>query len=143
MVFDGCGKAAVGLCHDRRYFGTEVDHEHLAFLNFTDAAVFVDPKAPYAMAETVFANCLFENCRRGVSISRPFNDYDYTFDGCEFRHCETASCACMATPTYATAIRGQPPGRPGNQRQARLLGPPLHFGRSTRRSWCAPTRWPR
>jgi hypothetical protein len=88
MVFDGCSKAAVGLYHDRQYFGTEVDHEHLAFLNFTDAAVFVDPKAPYALAETVFANCLFDNCRRGV-VFPAFNDYDYTLDGCEFRRCET------------------------------------------------------
>ncbi len=70
MVFDGCGKAAVGLYHDRQYFGTEVDHEHLAFLNFTDAAVFVDPKAPYALAETVFVNCLFENCRRSEGQSQ-------------------------------------------------------------------------
>ena len=88
MVLDGRNKAAVGICHYRRCFGTEVDHQHLALLNFTDAGVFVDPKAPYALAETVFANCLFENCRRGVVFPK-FNDYDYTFDGCEFRRCET------------------------------------------------------
>jgi hypothetical protein len=88
MIFDGRGKAAVGLYHDRKYFGTEVDHQHLALVNFTGAGIFVDPKAPYALAETVFANCLFENCRRGVVFPK-FNDYDYTFDGCEFRRCET------------------------------------------------------
>jgi hypothetical protein len=88
MIFDGRGKAAVGLDHDRKYFGTEVDHQHLALVNFTDAGIFVDPKAPYALAETVFANCLFENCRRGVVFPK-FNDYDYTFDGCEFRRCDT------------------------------------------------------
>jgi len=88
IVFDGRGKAAVGLYHDRKYFGTEVDHQHLALVNFTDAGIFVDPKAPYALAETLFANCLFENCRRGVVFPK-FNDYDYTFDGCEFRRCET------------------------------------------------------
>ena len=88
MVFDGRNKATVGLYHDRQWFGTEVDHQHLAFLNFTDSGIFVDPKAPQALAETVFENCLFENCRRGVVFPK-FNDYDYTFDGCEFRRCET------------------------------------------------------
>ena len=88
MSFDGRGRAAVGIYHDRKFFGTEVDHQHLALVNFTDAGIFVDPKAPYALAETVFANCLFENCRRGVVFPK-FNDYDYTFDGCEFRRCET------------------------------------------------------
>jgi hypothetical protein len=98
MVLDGRNKAAVGICHYRRCFGTEVDHQHLALLNFTDAGVFVDPKAPYALAETVFANCLFENCRRGVVFPK-FNDYDYTFDGCEFRRCGTG-VLCMHGNAY-------------------------------------------
>jgi len=88
LVFDGRGKAAVGFHHfsDRR-FETEVRHQHLAFLNFTDAGVLADPNDKYALAETNFENCLFENCRRGVAFTQ-FNDYDYTFDGCEFRRCE-------------------------------------------------------
>jgi hypothetical protein len=38
------------------------------------------------LAETEFNNCLFEDCKRGVSFTS-FNDYNYTFDGCEFRRC--------------------------------------------------------
>jgi hypothetical protein len=98
MVFDARGRAAVGLYHDRKRFGTEVDHQHLAVLNATDAGIFVDPQAPYALAETVFANCLFDNCRRGVVFPK-FNDYDYTFDGCEFRRCETG-ILCVHGNTY-------------------------------------------
>ena len=70
----------------------------MALLNFTDAGIFVDPKAPYALAETAFLNCLFENCRRGVVFTK-FNDYDYTFDGCEFRRCETG-ILCVHGNTY-------------------------------------------
>ena len=103
MVLDGRGKAAVGLCHYRKRFGTEVDHQHLAFLNVTDAGIFVDPEAPYALAETVFANCLFEDCRRGVVFTK-FNDYDYTFDGCEFRRCETG-ILCVHGNAYVRNCR--------------------------------------
>jgi len=89
LVFDGQGKGAVGFHHfsDRR-FETEVRHQHMAFLNFTDAGVLADPSDKFALAETNFENCLFENCRRGVAFTQ-FNDYDYTFEGCEFRQCET------------------------------------------------------
>ena len=37
-------------------------------------------------AETVFDNCLFANCFRGMYIGE-YNDYDFVFDGCEFRDC--------------------------------------------------------
>jgi len=88
LQFDGKNKAAVGLHHDsHRRFETEVRHQHLAFRNFTDAGVLVEPKDKYALAETQFENCLFENCRRGVAFVS-FNDYNYTFDGCEFRRCQ-------------------------------------------------------
>lgn len=88
LTFEGQGEAAVGFLHhsDNR-FETEVLHRHLAFRNFTDAGILADPKDKYALAETVFENCLFEDCRRGVAFVS-FNDYDYTFDGCEFRRCD-------------------------------------------------------
>lgn len=87
---DGRGRAAVGFHHysDRR-FETEVRHRHLAFRNFTRAGILADPRDKYALAETHFENCLFENCGRGVSFTQ-FNDYDYTFDGCLFRSCGIA-----------------------------------------------------
>ena len=87
LQFDGAGKAAVGFHHDsHRRFETEVGHHHLAFRGFTDAAILAEPKDKFALAETEFRNCLFEDCRRGV-VFVSFNDYNYTFDGCEFRRC--------------------------------------------------------
>jgi len=87
IQFDGRGKAAVGFHHDSHVrFETEVRHQDLAFRNFTGAAVQVERKDKYALAETEFKNCLFEGCGKGVSFTS-FNDYNYTFDGCEFRRC--------------------------------------------------------
>ncbi len=88
MVLDGRGKAAVAFCHkNSRRFETEVRHQHMAFLNCTDTGLLVDPARVQATAETLVENCLFENCKRGVALLR-FNEYDWTFDGCEFRDCE-------------------------------------------------------
>ena len=90
IQFDGRNRAAVGFHHDsHNRFETEVRHRHLAFRNFTDAAVLAEPKDKYALAETEFYNCLFEDCGRGVAFVS-FNDYNYTFDGCEFRRCGIA-----------------------------------------------------
>jgi hypothetical protein len=90
IQFDGRGKAAVGFHHDsHKRFETEVRHIHLAFRNFTDAAVLAEPRDRYALAETEFNNCLFEDCGRGV-VFVSFNDYNYTFDGCELRRCGVA-----------------------------------------------------
>lgn len=90
LSFDGAGKAAAGLWHfsDDR-FETEVTYQHLALAHFTDAGILADPASKFALAETEFNNCLFDDCRRGVAFTA-FNDYDYTFDGCEFRACDTA-----------------------------------------------------
>ncbi len=88
---DGGGKASMGF-HYRatQGFQTEVTHRHLAFRGFTDAAVLEDhPIEGQALAETTFENCLFEDCGRGVAFLQ-FNDYDFTFDGCEFRGCGVA-----------------------------------------------------
>lgn len=90
LLFDGRNKATVGLYHLSNgpgSFETEVEHRHMAFLNFTSAGILTD-KQP-ATAETITANCLFENCKRGMAFVS-FNDYDFTIDGCEFRQCETA-----------------------------------------------------
>ena len=90
VQFDGRGVAAAGFLHEsHRRFETEVRHQHLAFRNFTDAGLLAAPRDKYALAETEFKNCLFESCRRGVAFVS-FNDYNYTFDGCEFRRCKIA-----------------------------------------------------
>lgn len=92
---DGRGKAAVGFHYQATQgFQTEVTHRHLAFRGFTDAGVLEKhPNEGQALAETTFENCLFEDCERGAAFLQ-FNDYDYTFDGCEFRRCGVAiDCA--------------------------------------------------
>jgi hypothetical protein len=91
LELEGRGRASVGF-HYRatQGFQTEVTHRHLAFQGFTGAAVLEDHSSGgQALAETTFENCLFEDCERGVAFVR-FNDYDYTFDGCEFRRCGVA-----------------------------------------------------
>lgn len=98
LLFDGRGRAAVGLHHQNQVngFETEVDHRHLAFLSFTDTGLLASG-AP-ATAEVLVENCLFENCGRGAAFLN-FNDYDWTFDGCEFRSCGTA-VQCRKGNTY-------------------------------------------
>ncbi|MFO1498844.1 MAG: glycosyl hydrolase family 28-related protein [Verrucomicrobiota bacterium] len=87
---DGRGQASVGFHYQARAFQTEVSHQHLAFRGFTSAGILEDHSDKgQALAETAFDNCLFEDCARGVAFLQ-FNDYDYTFDGCEFRNCGVA-----------------------------------------------------
>jgi hypothetical protein len=91
LEWDGQGKAGLGFHYQATQgFQTEVTHRHLAFRGFSNAAVLEHhPNDGQALAETTFENCLFENCERGVAFLQ-FNDYDFTFDGCEFRHCGVA-----------------------------------------------------
>ena len=100
IQFEGRGKAAVGFRHEsHRRFETEVCHQHLAFRNFTAAGIYAAPKDKYALAETEFKNCLFEDCSRGVAFVS-FNDYNYTFDGCGFIRCDIA-IECVHGNFYA------------------------------------------
>jgi hypothetical protein len=126
LFFDGRGKAGIGFYHysDHR-FETEVRHQHLAFVNFTDAGILAEEKDKYALAETNFENCLFENCRRGV-VFTSFNDYDFTFDGCEFRGAETA-IECRHGNFYVRDCRFE------NSRVVDVLAQPEH-GCSVRRT---------
>ena len=86
FVWDGRGKAAVGIEHEAYAFETELTHQHEAFLDFTDAGIRIGTSKKAQSAEILYDNCLFERCRRGVALLQ-FNDYDNTFDGCEFRQC--------------------------------------------------------
>ena len=86
LVWDGCGKASVGIEHEAYAFETELTHQHEAFLDFTDAGIRIGTSKKAQSAEILYENCLFERCLRGVALLQ-FNDYDNTFDGCEFRQC--------------------------------------------------------
>ena len=88
IELDGAGKAAIGHHHFSNHtFETVHRKQHMAFRNFTRAGVYAEPKRDrFAMAETSFENCLFDHCETGVSFTQ-FNDYNITFDGCEFRGC--------------------------------------------------------
>jgi hypothetical protein len=125
IAFDGRNKAAVGFYHysDRR-FETEVRHQHLSFRNFTDAGILVEKQDKYALAETNFENCLFDACRRGV-VFTSFNDYDFTFDGCEFRGADVA-IECRHGNFYVRDCRFE------NSRVVDILALPEH-GCSVRR----------
>ncbi len=91
FVFDGAGKAGIGFWHwNNTRFETELLHRNMAFTGFRKAGIFMEPtgkdSAKFASAEILFQNCLFESCENGVQFSS-FNDYNYTFDACEFRRC--------------------------------------------------------
>jgi hypothetical protein len=94
LVFDGNHRADIGAWHrcDRR-FETEVLYSHVAFLNFKKAGFLAHPEGglhgdTFATAEVLFRNVLFQDCAVGVSFTS-FNDYNYTFDRCEFIRCGT------------------------------------------------------
>ena len=99
FIFDGQGRAAVGFWHfSSTRFETEELHRNMAFRGFREAGIraeqqWKDKGDKYATAEIVIQNCLFEDCGVGVWFGS-FNDYNYTFEGCEFRRCGTGiQCA--------------------------------------------------
>jgi hypothetical protein len=89
LSWDGAGKAAVGFDHASRLrFETEVRHQHEAYRNFTGYGIRIGNEQQLASAEILYHNCLFENCGTAVAMLT-FNDYNNTFDGCEFIDCGT------------------------------------------------------
>lgn len=125
ITFDGRGKAAIGFYHhSMNRFETEVLHQHLAFRNFTDAGLMAAKGDRYALAETTCENCLFENCGRGAAFIS-FNDYNWTFDGCEFQQCDLG-IECRHGNFYARNCHFQ------GSRTADILAQPEH-GCSIRR----------
>lgn len=85
IVWDGRGKAGVGIEHRSDNFETEVLHFNEAFLNFTNSGIKIGAGVQQS-AEMRIENCLFENCETGIAYLN-FNDYDITINGCEFREC--------------------------------------------------------
>lgn len=88
LTWDGQGKAAVGVEHkSMHYYETSMRYQHCAFLNCTEHGVLVGRgDEQVATAEMWFRNCLFRHCGHGVTFGN-FNDYDNTFDGCQFEDC--------------------------------------------------------
>jgi len=86
QIWDGKGKAAIGIYHHSDVQQRLVRHRNQAFLNFTDAGIRTDTGPTDGV---FFENCLFENCTNGVSIGALgyAGCYLNWFDGCEFRNC--------------------------------------------------------
>jgi len=88
QVWDGNGKAAVGIDHaSTNTYQTWMRHQHQTFVDFSEAGIRIENET-VATAEVFYNNCLFLDCDCGVKIL-DFNDYDNSFDGCEFRECGT------------------------------------------------------
>ncbi len=101
LTWDGRGKAAVGFEHASiKYFETEVRHQHEAYRNFRVAGIRVGNETKIATAETVYDNCLFENCGAGIALMS-HNVLDHTMRGCEFRGCDRGITAIAGTNFYA------------------------------------------
>ena len=91
LVWDGVGKAAVGVDHNStgptHLYGTYVRYEDVAFRNFRVAGyrdgVPTWTEHAYQEAEVFFTNAQFTNSGAGVSLMSA-NDYDFVFDGCFF-----------------------------------------------------------
>ena len=89
FTLDGRGKAGTGIQHTSNLFGTNMLYRHVAFIDIDGNGISVGlPRhsPPLETAETLLDNCLFERCFRGVYIGE-YNDYDWVFNGCEFRDC--------------------------------------------------------
>ncbi|MHB9024122.1 MAG: glycosyl hydrolase family 28-related protein [Armatimonadota bacterium] len=99
LVWDGNDLASVGIDHDARtgaYYETHIQHRHERFSNFTvqdddhsptlfkGAGIRVGHDQQIASAEIAFQNCFFDHNTTGVSFLRA-NDYNNTFEGCEFQ----------------------------------------------------------
>jgi hypothetical protein len=84
LVWDGAGKAAVGIDHDSKtLYETRVMHEYMEFRGFTVAGIRVGHDQKLASAEMLFSNLKFENNANGVLL-QDWNDYNNVFDGCYF-----------------------------------------------------------
>ncbi len=90
LTWDGQGRAAVGVEHSSQpYYETSIRYEDCAFLRLKEHGVLIGRgQEKVATAEVWWLNCLFQECGNGVSLLN-FNDYDNTFDGCEFVDCGT------------------------------------------------------
>ncbi|MHB1241696.1 MAG: glycosyl hydrolase family 28-related protein [Gammaproteobacteria bacterium] len=103
LVWDGAGKAAVGIDHDSKtLYETRVLHEYMEFRNFAEAGIRVGHDQKVASAEMLFSNLSFRGNRNAVEFLS-WNDYNNIFDGCEFAendraiHCEKGNVVVRNT----------------------------------------------
>jgi len=85
IVWDGAGKASVGIDHQAKTSYEEaVLHKDESFLNFVDTGIRVGYSQIIPTSEMTFRNCSFQNCGSGAAFLS-WNDYNNNFDGCEFQ----------------------------------------------------------
>ncbi|WP_309386239.1 right-handed parallel beta-helix repeat-containing protein [Cerasicoccus frondis] len=112
LVFDGAGKARIGMYHDNRLpekmlFETHLYHDYVTMRNFTEYGILfgdLDDHPGGASAETAFQHMIFENCGTGITFNK-FNDYNYTFDGCIFRDNSRMGIECKNGNFYVRNSR--------------------------------------
>lgn len=98
IVWDGNGTAKCAYDHSNKtntQYESRLRHENEAFLNFSAAGAsgIASGESPRLAptGETMVWNCLFYRCANGATIGlNDYNDYYWTFDGCEFEECGTA-----------------------------------------------------
>ncbi len=84
LVWDGAGKAAVGIDHDSKtLYETRILHEYMEFRGFRVAGIRVGHDQKQASAEMFFSNLKFVNNTNGV-LFQSWNDYNNVFEGCHF-----------------------------------------------------------
>ncbi len=111
FVFDGSGKARVGMYHDnqpdRDLFETHLYHSFITMRGFTQYGIlfgYLDDNPAGASAETAFQHMIFEDCGTGIAFNA-FNDYNFTFDGCIFRDNARMGLECVNGNFYVRNSR--------------------------------------
>jgi hypothetical protein len=112
FVFDGNGKARVGMYHDNKLpdkmeFETHLYHSYITMRGFTEWGILfgkLDDNPAGASAETTFQHMIFEDCGTGITFNN-FNDYNFTFDGCIFRDNARIGVECVNGNFYVRNSR--------------------------------------
>jgi hypothetical protein len=112
FVFNGSGKARVGMYHDNKlpdtmHFETHLYHSFITMRGFTDHGILfgkLDDNPAGASAETTFQHMIFEDCGTGITFNN-FNDYNFTFDGCIFRDNARMGVECVNGNFYVRNSR--------------------------------------
>lgn len=112
LVFDGSGKARVGMYHDNKlpdtmHFETHLYHSFITMRGFTEYGILfgkLDDNPAGASAETTFQHLIFEDCGTGITFNN-FNDYNFTFDGCIFRDNARMGVECVNGNFYVRNSR--------------------------------------
>ncbi len=81
---EGNKRAATGISHfNNGHFETNIRNRFVAARHLTGTGICFEKGDGGATAEITFENCIFQACGTGVSFVS-FNDYNYSFEGCEF-----------------------------------------------------------